>query len=66
MPQPKRSNPKSGKKSFVIGRDAFAKISAVEGIRLTPQMKKRAAKASRDGLSADAYRREIIRAHRKS
>jgi len=35
------------KGGFVIGRDSFGKISAVEGIRLTPTMKKRSADAER-------------------
>jgi hypothetical protein len=44
MPKAKRPDSKARKKgSFVIGRDNFGKISAVEGIRLTPTMKKRAA-----------------------
>jgi hypothetical protein len=64
MPQQKRSKPRGSKKAFVIGRDAFAQISAVEGITLKPEMNKRAAKARREGLSPEEYRREIVRAHR--
>jgi hypothetical protein len=57
---------KSAKVSgFVVGRAHFAKISAVEGIELTPVMEKRASEASRKGLSADEYRRTILRSHRK-
>ena len=56
-------DPKTGQ--FVLGSDRFAKISEVEGIRLTPAMKKRARKAQIEGLSADEYRRAIIRNHRK-
>jgi hypothetical protein len=41
------------------------KISAVEDIRLSPAMKKRAAEARSKGLSPDEYRRTIVRAHRK-
>ena len=48
-----------------IGRQAFAAISAVEGIRLTPEMKQRAAEFDRKGMSAEERRRAIIRAHRK-
>jgi hypothetical protein len=50
---------------FVLGSDRFAKISEVEGIRLTTSMKKRAAEAQIKGLSAEEYRRTIIRSHRK-
>jgi hypothetical protein len=57
---------KKKKKAFVIGSDNFAKISAVEGIRLTPAMKKRASEAERQGLSAEEYRETIIRAYRKA
>lgn len=51
--------------SFVVGRARFAKISAVEGIHLTPAMEKRAAEAGRKGLTADEYRRTIVRSYRK-
>jgi hypothetical protein len=50
---------------FVVGRARFAKISAVEGIHLTASMEKRAAEAGRKGLTADEYRRTIIRSYRK-
>jgi DUF1009 family protein len=48
-----------------LGRERFAKISAVEGIEPTPRMKKRAAELDRQGLSAEERRRSIIRAYRK-
>ena len=50
---------------FVIGRERFAKISAVEGIELTDAMKKRAEDKLTKGLSAEEYRRTIIGSHRK-
>jgi hypothetical protein len=50
---------------FVVGRASFTKISAVEGIRLKPAMKKRAAEATTKGLSAEEYRRTIVRSYRK-
>lgn len=50
---------------FVIGKAGFAKISEVEGIRLTTAMKKRAENAQAKGLSAEEYRRTIISGHRK-
>lgn len=56
---------RSAKAGPVIGRDRFGKISAVEGIELTNDMKKRAADFDRRGLSAEQRRREIVRAYRK-
>ena len=50
---------------FVLGRERFAKISAVEGIELSGAMKKRIRDADRKDLSAEARREAIIRAHRK-
>jgi hypothetical protein len=51
---------------FVLGRERFAQISAVEGIRPTAAMKRRAAEFETKGLSAAERRREIIRIYRKS
>jgi hypothetical protein len=66
MPKQKRAIGKGVKKGFVIGRASFLKISEVEGIRLKPAMKKRASDAASKGLSADEYRRTIVRSYRKS
>ena len=49
---------------FVIGRERFAKISAVEGIELSDAMKKRADDKRAKGLSAEEYRRTIIGRYR--
>jgi len=65
MPKQKRSPEKSGKTGFVVGHPGFAKISAVEGIRLKPVMKQRAQQATKEGLSAEEYRKVIVRAYRK-
>ena len=51
---------------FVIGRERFTQISAVEGIKPNSDMKKRAATFEKQGLSAAERRREIIKAHRKA
>jgi hypothetical protein len=51
---------------FVIGREGFAKISAVEGIRLSKKMMNRARQADRDGLTDEERREAIIRAHRRT
>ena len=50
---------------FVIGRERFAKISAVEGIVFSSAMKKRIGDSDQKGLSAKQRREAIIRAHRK-
>lgn len=50
---------------FVLGRAHFAKICAVEGIQLTEVMERRAVEAGRKGLTAEEYRRMILRSHRK-
>jgi hypothetical protein len=49
---------------FVLGQQRFAKISAVEGISLTPAMKKRIKAFDEAGLSASARRKAIINAYR--
>jgi hypothetical protein len=64
MPKQKRPAGKTAKVGFVVGRSSFAKISAVEGIRMKPAMKKRAADAASKGLSAEEYRRTIVRSYR--
>jgi hypothetical protein len=50
---------------FVVGRARFTKISAVEGIQLTQVMENRASEAGRKGLTAEEYRRTIVRSYRK-
>ena len=52
---PKQKKTKSAKTGrFVIGSAGFGKISAVEGIRMTAAMKKRAVDARAKGLTAEA------------
>lgn len=66
MASQKRPTTKSGSRpaGFVIGRAAFEKISAVEGIRPRKASRTRAVEFDRRGLSAEERRREIISAHR--
>ena len=66
MPKQKQPTGKNSKTGFVIGQESFAKISAVEGIRLKPAMKKRAAEASGKDLSPEEHREAIVRAYRKA
>jgi hypothetical protein len=63
MAKQKRTSGRTGKTGFTVGAAAFAQISAVEGICLSPPMKKRAAEAASKGLSAEETRRAIIRAY---
>jgi hypothetical protein len=65
MTKQKRTTGKGGKTGFVVGAAAFAKISAVEGIRLSPAAKNRAAEARSKGLTPEETRRAIIRNYRK-
>jgi len=51
---------------FVIGSAGFAKISAVEGIKPTEAMKKRANQKRSKGQTAEEYRRTIIGSYRKA
>ena len=52
---------KSAAKGFKVGRRAFAKISAVEGIYLSPKMARDFGEFDRKGLSADQRRKAIAR-----
>ena len=52
---------KAAAKTFKIGRRAFDKISAVEGIRLSPEMAKDFGEFDRRGLSAVERRKAIAR-----
>jgi hypothetical protein len=61
----KDTSKKNKASGFVIGRERFSKISAVEGIKLSGAMTKRISDSDRDGLSAEQRRKVIIRAHRK-
>ena len=51
---------------FIIGRERFATISAVEGIELSKPMKTRALESERAGLSDELKREAIIAVHRKA
>ena len=66
---PKRVSTGGAKKAstskFVLGRERFAKISAVEGIALTPAMKKRAKEFDERGLSPAERRKEVLKLYRK-
>jgi len=48
-----------------IGREAFATITAVEGMEATQAMKRRVAEFDRKGLSAEERVRAVIAVYRK-
>jgi len=54
------------KPGMILGRERFAKISAVEGIELTADMRSRAADFDRRGTPPRERRRAIVRAYSKS
>ena len=57
---PSRPRPRPRAQGFTLGRDRFARISAVEGIALTPDMRALFERFDREGLSADERRRAIL------
>lgn len=65
MHRQKRSSKKPASSGFVIGRSSFAKISAVEGLKLTPAMKKRADVSKSKKLSSEEARKAIVQSYRK-
>ncbi len=58
-PTPTRRTSSSRPGGFTLGREHFARISAVEGIALTPEMRATFDGFDRDGLSAEERRRAI-------
>ena len=58
-PRPFPSPPSRG---FVLGRERFARISAVEGVALTDEMRATLERFDREGLSAEERRRAILAA----
>ena len=50
---------------FVLGRERFARISAVEGVALTPEMRATLERFDREGLSAEERRRATWSATRR-
>lgn len=48
------------RESFTIGREGFAKISAVEGIRLSNDMEQALREFDSRGLSPEERRRELV------
>lgn len=64
---PKKSPPKNVKASgFVIGSARFRKISAVEGIHYSPNMKGGAETSKSKAVTPEERRKAIIKAYRKA
>lgn len=64
---PKKPSPKTGKASgFVIGSARFRKISAVEKIQYSPEMKGGAAVSKSKAVMPDQRRKTIIKAYREA
>jgi hypothetical protein len=61
MPKTLTPPDETAAKGFKVGRRAFAKISAVEGIHLSPEMAKDFGEFDRKGLSAGERRKVIAR-----
>ena len=64
--KPSTKQKKSELRGFKLGRAQFAKISAVEGMRLSEQMIREFEEFDQDGLSADERRRAIISGYAKT
>ena len=64
--QAPESRRRKAKSNMVLGRERFAKISAVEGIELTAGMRSRVAEFDRRGTRPAERRRAIVRAYSKS
>lgn len=62
---PKRERAAAQKFGWVIGHNRFAKISAVEGIVLTPAMKVRQSALDRAGATAEERRAAITKAYKR-
>jgi len=61
----KPATTRDAKSGFTLGREGFAKISAVEGIRLGADMERRFREFDRQELSAGDRRKIIARAFAK-
>ena len=65
MSEEHRHRDQTAQQEFLIGAERFEKISAVEGIVLSDEMKRRADEAKRLGLSAEQRIERIKDVYRK-
>jgi hypothetical protein len=61
----KRAAPRPQTEGLTLGMEGFAWISAVEGIKLSPESLEMFAEFDRRGLSNDERRRFILEKHQK-
>ena len=66
MAKTRTHSPKQRTPGFTLGRLAFAQISAVEGIRLTPEMEQDLREYDRKGFSASKRRTAIFEKYAKA
>lgn len=62
MTETPQGRPRKTAKGYILGRRGFAKISAVEGIRLSPEMEARFREFDQRGLSPSERRSAIAHA----
>jgi hypothetical protein len=55
----RKSRERNGRLGFTIGHEAFARISAVEGLHFSAEMKKVLQELDRRGLSPESRRRVL-------
>lgn len=65
MSEDNRDREQTAQQEFLIGAERFEKISAVEGIVLSDEMRRRADEAKRLGLSAEQRIERIKDVYRK-
>lgn len=51
--------------NYILGRNSFEKISAIEGVHLSPEMKRQFAEFDRKGLSASERLRALVQGYGK-
>lgn len=65
MPNKINKSSRAKSKGLVIGRKGFEKISAVEGIRMSREMKSTFSTLDKKGASAEVRRSTIVRKYGK-
>jgi hypothetical protein len=61
MKSKKAKSSASGTYSITLGRKRYAKIAAVEGLRLSPEMERTFARFDREGLSPAERRAYVLK-----
>jgi hypothetical protein len=66
MKKASRQSREERPRGYTVGRSAFARISAVEGIRLTDEMHRDFSEFDREGLSDKDRRKAIAKKYAKT